>query len=210
MNRTLSIWNELRPYSVGFDNIFDHFSNTLEFTHSQNQSYPPYNINKVDDLNWQIEMALAGFNLGKAAEITRDELKFTKFIQRLRKRFTGVFGDILKSQLILKGIITIEDWQRIHSHIQYDYLKDGNFAELKEAEIMRERLSLAQEVSPYVGKYYSVDYIRKKVLRQSDEDIIEIDNQIADEIKQGIIASPEGQDMDGNDDNTNINNIGDE
>ena len=62
MNRTLSIWNELRPYSVGFDNIFDHFSNTLEFTHSQNQSYPPYNINKVDDLNWQIEMALAGFS----------------------------------------------------------------------------------------------------------------------------------------------------
>ena len=62
MNRTLSIWNELRPYSVGFDNIFDHFSNTLEFTHSQNQSYPPYNINKIDNLNWQIEMALAGFN----------------------------------------------------------------------------------------------------------------------------------------------------
>ena len=61
MNRTLSIWNELRPYSVGFDNIFDHFSNTLEYTHSQNQSYPPYNINKVDELNWQIEMALAGF-----------------------------------------------------------------------------------------------------------------------------------------------------
>jgi hypothetical protein len=151
----------------------------------------------------------AGFNLGKAAEITRDELKFTKFIQRLRKRFTQVFGDILKSQLILKGIITIEDWQKIHNHIQYDYLKDGYFAELKEAEIMRERLSLAQEVSPYVGKYYSIDYIRKKVLRQSDEDIIEIDNQIADEIKQGIIASPEGQSMENDDDNTDIN-IGDE
>ena len=150
----------------------------------------------------------AGFNLGKAAEITRDELKFTKFIQRLRKRFTQVFGDILKSQLILKGIITIEDWQKIHNHIQYDYLKDGYFAELKEAEIMRERLSLAQEVSPYVGKYYSIDYIRKKVLRQSDEDIIEIDNQIADEIKQGIIASPEGQDMEDND-NADIN-IGDD
>jgi hypothetical protein len=111
--------------------------------------------------------------------------------------------------LILKGIITIEDWQKIHNHIQYDYLKDGYFAELKEAEIMRERLSLAQEVSPYVGKYYSIDYIRKKVLRQSDEDIIEIDNQIADEIKQGIIASPEGQSMDNDDDNADIN-IGDE
>ena len=121
-----------------------------------------------------------------------------------------VFSDVLKSQLVLKGVITIEDWQKINSHIQYDYLKDGYFAELKEAEIMRERLSLAQEVSPYVGKYYSVDYIRKKVLRQSDEDIIEIDNQIADEIKQGIIASPEGQNMDRDDDNTDINNIGDE
>ena len=152
----------------------------------------------------------AGFNLGKAAEITRDELKFTKFIQRLRKRFTQVFSDVLKSQLVLKGVITIEDWQRIHSHIQYDFLKDGYFAELKESEIMRERLSLASEVSPYVGKYYSVDYIRKKVLRQSDEDIIEIDNQIAVEIKQGIIASPEGQEMTGNDDNADINNIGDE
>jgi len=74
---------------------------------------------------------------------------------------------------------------------------------------MRERLSLAQEVSPYVGKYYSVDYIRKKVLRQRDEDIIDIDNQIADEIKQGIIAAPEGQDMEREDDNANIN-IGDE
>ena len=150
----------------------------------------------------------AGFNLGKAAEITRDELKFTKFVQRLRKRFTLVFSDILKTQLVLKGVITIEDWQIIRPHIQYDYLKDGYFAELKEAEILRERLSLAQEVNPYVGKYYSVAYIRKNVLRQSDEDIIDIDNQIADEIKQGIIAAPEGQDMEDND-NTDIN-IGDE
>ena len=151
----------------------------------------------------------SGFNLGKAAEISRDELKFTKFVQRLRKRFTQVFADILKTQLVLKGIITIEDWAKIGSHIQYDYLKDGYFAELKEAEILRERLSLAQEVSQYVGKYYSVEYVRKKVLRQSDEDIIEIDNQIANEIKQGIIAAPEGQDMDSDTQDTGIN-IGDE
>tara|TARA_B100000530_G_scaffold197623_1_gene125752 strand:- start:541 stop:1176 length:636 start_codon:yes stop_codon:yes gene_type:complete len=155
----------------------------------------------------------AGFNLGKAAEITRDELKFTKFVQRLRKRFTQVFSDILKTQLVLKGIVTIEDWVKIRPHIQYDYLKDGYFAELKESEILRERLSLAQEVSQYVGKYYSVEYVRKNVLRQSDEDIIEIDSQIAKEIKQGIIASPEGQDMTGDtdspDDNADIN-IGDE
>ena len=151
----------------------------------------------------------SGFNLGKAAEISRDELKFTKFVQRLRKRFTQVFADILKTQLVLKGIITIEDWANIGSHIQYDYLKDGYFAELKEAEILRERLSLAQEVSQYIGKYYSVEYIRKKVLRQSDEDIMEIDNQIAKEIKQGIIAAPEGQDMDSDTQDIGIN-IGDE
>ena len=97
-----------------------------------------------------------GFNMGRAAEITRDELKFTKFVQRLRKRFTQVFNDVLKTQLVLKGIITIEDWVNIKEHIQYTFLKDGYFAELKNAEILRERLSLAQEVSPYVGKYYSV------------------------------------------------------
>ena len=146
-----------------------------------------------------------GFNMGRAAEITRDELKFTKFVARLRKRFTGVFNDILKTQLVLKGIITIEDWSKIKEHIQYTFLKDGYFAELKNAEILRERLSLAQEVSPYVGKYYSVEYVRKNILQQTDEDIIEIDGQIANEIKQGIIAS---QDM-GEDEYGDIN-IGDE
>jgi len=138
-----------------------------------------------------------GFNMGRAAEITRDELKFTKFVQRLRKRFTSVFNDILKTQLVLKGIITIEDWVNIKEHIQYSFLKDGYFAELKNAEILRERISLAQEVSPYVGKYYSVEFVRKNILQQSDEDIIEIDRQIASEIKTGIIASQDmGDDMD--------------
>ena len=140
-----------------------------------------------------------GFNVGRSAEITRDELKFTKFVQRLRKRFTQVFHDILKTQLVLKGIITIEDWSKIKEHIQYDYLKDGYFSELKNAEILRERLSLANEVSPYIGKFYSVEYVRKYVLRQSDEDIIEIDNQIAKEIKTGIIAPPQGETLDDND-----------
>jgi len=152
-----------------------------------------------------------GFNIGKAAEITRDELKFTKFIQRLRKRFTQVFQDILKTQLVLKGVITIEDWQRIKEHIQYDYLKDGYFAELKNAEMLRERLSLANEVGPYIGKFYSIEYVRKYVLRQSDEDILEIDSQIADEISKGIIASPEGESMEDDDSSDiNIDNKGDE
>ena len=138
-----------------------------------------------------------GFNMGRAAEITRDELKFTKFVQRLRKRFTQVFNDVLKTQLVLKGIITIEDWAKIKEHIQYTFLKDGYFAELKNAEILRERIGLAQEISPYVGKYYSVEYVRKNILQQTDEDIIEIDRQIAGEIKTGIIASQDmGDDMD--------------
>jgi len=132
-----------------------------------------------------------GFNMGRAAEITRDELKFTKFVQRLRKRFSQVFNDILKTQLVLKGVITIEDWVKIKEHIQYTFLKDGYFAELKNAEILRERIGLCDQVSPYVGKYYSVEYMRKNILQQSDEDIFEIDSQIADEIKQGIIAHQE-------------------
>ncbi len=106
---------------------------------------------------------------------------------------------------MLKGIITIEDWVNIKEHIQYSFLKDGYFAELKNAEILRERISLAQEVSPYVGKYYSVEYVRKNILQQTDEDIIEIDRQIAGEIKTGIIAS---QDMGGMMDSEL--NIGDE
>ena len=148
-----------------------------------------------------------GFNLGRAAEITRDELKFTKFVQRLRKRFTQLFHDVLKTQLVLKGIMTIEDWSNLKEHIQYDYLKDGYFSELKSAELLRERLNLANEVSPYIGKYFSVEYIRKNVLRQSDDDIIEIDGQIRNEIKQGIIANPEGAQME-DDEDTDIN-IGD-
>ena len=133
----------------------------------------------------------SGFNMGRAAEITRDELKFTKFVQRLRKRFSQVFSDILKTQLVLKGVITIEDWVNIKEHIQYTFLKDGYFAELKNAEILRERITLANDVSPYIGKYYSVEFIRKNILQQTDEDILEIDSQIADEIKQGIIAHQE-------------------
>ena len=150
-----------------------------------------------------------GFNMGRAAEITRDELKFTKFVQRLRKRFTQVFNDILKTQLVLKGIITIEDWVKIKEHIQYTFLKDGYFAELKNAEILRERLSLANEVTPYVGKYYSVEYVRKNILQQTDEDILEIDGQIAGEIKTRNYCITRFWRYEGEFDDSDIN-IGDE
>ena len=150
-----------------------------------------------------------GFNLGRAAEISRDELKFTKFVARLRKRFTQIFNDVLKTQLVLKGVMTIEDWSNVKEHIQYTFLKDGYFAELKNAEILRERINLANEITPYVGKYYSVEFVRKNILQQSDEDIIEINRQIADEIKTGIIAAPQGENMETDNESPDIN-IGDE
>ncbi|QOI69008.1 putative portal protein [Pelagibacter phage Mosig EXVC030M] len=134
--------------------------------------------------------ASQGFNLGRSTEITRDELKFTKFVQRLRKKFTELFNDILRTQLILKAVITEEDWHILRDFVQYDFLQDGHFAELKESEMLLERLRLANEVRDYVGKYYSVQYVRKNILKQSDRDIEDIDNQIKKEIDDGIISAP--------------------
>ena len=131
-----------------------------------------------------------GFNLGRSSEILRDELKFTKFVARLRKRFSNMFNDMLRTQLILKNIITPEDWEIMSEHIQYDFLYDNHFSELKEAELMNERLSLAATAEPYVGKYYSQDYVRRKILRQTDIEILEQDKLIEDEIKKGIIPDP--------------------
>ena len=135
-----------------------------------------------------------GFNLGRSSEILRDELKFTKFVGRLRKRFASLFSDMLKTQLILKNIITPEDWETISDHIQYDFLYDNQFAELKESELMNERLGTLASIEPYIGKYYSVDYVRRKILRQTDTEIKEIDEQIEQEIADGIIPDPNAVD----------------
>ena len=135
--------------------------------------------------------AADGFSLGRASEISRDELKFTKFVQRLRKRFTELFNDLLRTQLILKKVIAEDDWYVISQSIQYDYLQDGHFAELKQSEMLMERLRLANEMRDYVGKYYSVEYIRKNVLKQTERDIEDIDNQIKKEIDDGIISAPQ-------------------
>ena len=131
-----------------------------------------------------------GFNLGRSSEILRDELKFTKFVARLRKRFSNMFNDMLKTQLILKNVITPEDWEVMSEHIQYDFLYDNHFSELKEAELLNERLTLAQTAEPYIGKYYSQDYVRRKILRQTDVEILEQDALIKKEIKDGIIPDP--------------------
>ena len=134
--------------------------------------------------------ASQGFNLGCSTEITRDELKFTKFVQRLRKKFTEVFNDILRTQLVLKAIIAETDWFLVRDNIQYDFLQDGHFAELKDAELMMERLRLADSVRDHVGKYFSVQHVRKKILKQTDREIAEMDKQIKKEIDDGIITAP--------------------
>ena len=135
--------------------------------------------------------ASQGFNLGRSTEITRDELKFTKFVQRLRKKFTELFNDLLRTQLVLKSIINDDDWIAIKEKIKYDFLQDGHFSELKNAELLRERIALANDVRDYVGKYFSVDYVRRNILKQSEREIADIDNQIKKEIDDGIIASPQ-------------------
>jgi hypothetical protein len=131
-----------------------------------------------------------GFNLGRSSEILRDELKFTKFVGRLRKRFANMFTDMLRTQLILKNIVSPDDWEKMSEHIQYDFIYDNQFSELKESELMTERLNLLALMEPYIGKYFSVQYARTKILRQSDGDIIELDKQIDKEIKDGIIPDP--------------------
>ena len=134
--------------------------------------------------------AEGGFNLGRSSEILRDELKFAKFVGRLRKRFANMFNDMLKTQLILKNIVTPEDWEKMEDHIQYDFLYDNQFAELKETEMIQGRLGNLAQIEPYIGKYYSTEFVRKRILRQTDQEIEEIDMQIEDEIQKGIIPNP--------------------
>ena len=131
-----------------------------------------------------------GFNLGRSSEILRDEVKFSKFVGRLRKRFSAMFSDMLKTQLLLKNVITTEDWNIMEEHIQYDFLYDNHFTELKEAELQNERLALLTATEPYIGKYYSNDWVRRNVLRQTDVEIIEQDAQIEKEIADGTIPDP--------------------
>jgi len=135
-----------------------------------------------------------GFNLGRSSEILRDELKFAKFVGRLRKRFSNLFNNLLKTQLILKNIITPEDWDSLSDHIQYDFLYDNQFAELKESELMNERLGTLATIEPYIGKYFSNHYVRTKVLRQTDQEIEEQDELIKKEIKDGVIPDPSAVD----------------
>ena len=127
------------------------------------------------------------FSLGRSTEISRDEVKFQKFVNRLRKKFSWLFLDLLKMQLVLKGIITEADWRVIREQIVVDYIRDSHFSELKEAEVMRERLGMLTELDQYVGTYFSVEWVRKNVLMQSDEDIEQMKEQMQTERDSGEI-----------------------
>ena len=122
-----------------------------------------------------------GFNMGKSSEITRDELKFNKFTNRLQKKFARVFNDILRTQLVLKEIVSAEEFDKVKDFIQYDWATDNHFTELKDAEVLRERMDTLGQMSEYIGKYFSDEYIRKYVLHQTEEDIKIIDSQIKKE-----------------------------
>ena len=120
----------------------------------------------------------SGFQLGRATEINRDELKFTKFVGRLRKKFNELFQDLLRTQLLLKGVITEEDWELMKEDIRYDYVKDNQFSELKDQEILRERLALVRDAAEYAGQYYSQLWIRKNILKQTDDEIEALNSEI--------------------------------
>jgi hypothetical protein len=121
------------------------------------------------------------FNFGRATEITRDEVKFAKFINRLRNKFSQLFLKILERQLVLKKVINPDEWEDFRQSIKFKFAQDNYFAELKETEILRDRIAMLRDIDDFAGKYYSHEWIRKTILRQSDEDIEEMDEQIEDE-----------------------------
>lgn len=122
-----------------------------------------------------------GFSIGRTSEITRDELKFSKFVFRLRNKFSTLFDEALRVQLSLKGICTVEEWDYFKENIYYDYITDNNFDELKKAELIQNRISVLQLADPYIGKYFSIEWARKNILNQTDDEIAEIKKQIDDE-----------------------------
>jgi hypothetical protein len=132
-----------------------------------------------------------GFQLGRAAEINRDELKFTKFVNRLRNRFNHLFLDLLRTQLILKSIITAQDWELFKDHINFDYIRDAHFAELKRSELMRDRLETLSQAEQWLGKFYSEEWVRRNILQQTTEEIELNNDQINSEKDQGAARAPE-------------------
>ncbi|NBP16180.1 portal protein, partial [bacterium] len=149
-----------------------------DINYFQNKLYQSLNV-PVSRLQPQ-----QGFTLGRSTEISRDEIKFNKFINRLRKKFSSIFYDTLRVQLIAKGIIRADEWEELSTNISFDFESDNHFTELKNNEIIQQRLNALQLIDPYVGKYYSINFVRKNVLMQNEEEMKEIDKEIKDEQKQ--------------------------
>ena len=145
---------------------------------------PPSRVNEEDT-----------FSIGDTTEILRDELKFLKFIGRLRKKFSELFHDMLRTQLILKGVITPEDWEQMQEHIQYDYMFDNHFSELKDIEIINQRINVVNQLEMYVGTYFSREYVKRNILRMSDSQINEMKEQMDKEKKSGDIPKTTQLDM---------------
>jgi hypothetical protein len=139
----------------------------------------------ISRLDPQVGAGIMG--VGKTTEVTRDEVKFSKFINRLRNKFSRIFDDALRIQLSLKGICTVEEWEDFKESIYYDYKKDNNFAEMREAEVLRERVLTATQLDPFIGRYYSSKWIKKNVLRMTNEEIEEMEKEIEEE---GESAAP--------------------
>lgn len=156
-----------------------------DVTYFQNKLYKSLNvpIGRMDPS--------AQYSFGRATEITRDEVKFAKFITRLRMRFSDLFTRILEKQLILKGVITSEDWAEFKTNFKFEYAEDNHFAELRNTEILRDRVSMLRDADDYTGKYFSHEWIRRNVLYQTDEDMQEIDKQIAEEVNNPQYNQPE-------------------
>ena len=121
------------------------------------------------------------FNVGRASEITRDEIKFSKFVTRLRAKFSVLLLNLLEKQIMLKGVMTQGEWKEISQLIKFDYQEDNHFSELRDGEILRERMTLLQEIDQYTGKYFSTKWIRMNVLKQTEEDMEDMDKEIAAE-----------------------------
>lgn len=135
----------------------------------------------------------AQFSLGRSTEISRDEVKFQKFIDKLRKRFGTLFMELLRTQLLMKNLVSKDEWNELKEDVNVDYLQDSHFAELKNAEIMRERVATLQQMDEFVGKYFSVDWVRKNVLMQTEDDIKQIGQEIEQEFKAGVYGDPSGE-----------------
>jgi hypothetical protein len=127
--------------------------------------------------------------MGRSAEISRDELKFFKFIERLRLKFSEIFLQAMRVQLVLRGIMKEEEWDKIHDEVRFEFARDSYFTELKNSEILNERMSLLREMNDHVGKYYSIDWIRKHILHQTEEEIEEMDKEIQNEREKGLIKT---------------------